>query len=152
MILYNRQTNKVELSSTILNSALLNPSLYTLITLKSKLVGGTYLVKDLLTSGNFTFDVNKVYFNSVLFGQALSTDLIPDGVYELLFTTNQSGIVQVEKVCCIVDNKTFCTLLTDEQKIAYLILKETRDCTCNCDELNNIYKTLIQNDTNDCSC
>jgi hypothetical protein len=152
MTLYNRQTNKVELSSTILNSALLNPSLYTLITLKSKLVDGAYLVKDLLTSGNFTFDVNKVYLNSVLFGQALTADLIPDGVYELLFTTNQSGVIQVEKVCCFVDNKTFCALSTDEPKIAYLIFKETSNCTCDCNELNNIYKTLIQNDTNNCSC
>lgn len=152
MTIYNKQTNKVELTSTILNSALLNPSLYSAISLKIKLVGGTYIITDLKTSSNFTVDSTKVYLNSILFGQLTSTVLIPDGVYELVFITTASGIVQTEQVCTFVDNLIPCTLITDEQKLTYLMFKESYNCTCDCTELNNIYTTLIQNDTTNCNC
>jgi hypothetical protein len=154
MVLYNKQFNTVEFTGTIINSALLNKALYSKIDFKYKLIGGTYTIIDLIpVSIEYLASTSLVKFSSVMFGQLIDTALIPDGVYEITFTTTSlAGIISLEKLCLLVDNKLPCNIVGDDNLLKYLILKETYNCTCDCDKLDKIYKNILPNDTTNCNC
>jgi hypothetical protein len=153
MTLYNKTTNKVELYSTILNTALATTSNYTIITLKTKLVGGTYVETNMLTSSNWLWNSTTVFLNPILFGMATSTTTIVDGIYEMvLITTSTTGEILTEQLCVLIDNNTACLATTDDKILKYLILKETYNCTCDCTKLDTIYKNIIEDDTSGCNC
>lgn len=153
MVLYNKTTNKVELYSTILNTALGVTANYTLITLKTRLVDGTYVETNMLTSPNWLWNSTTVFLNPTLFGMATSSTTITDGVYEMvLITTSTTGVILTEQLCCLVDNNTPCLATTDDKMLKYLILKETYNCTCDCTKLDTIYKNIVEDDTSGCNC
>lgn len=155
MVLYNKQYNIVEFTNTIINSALLNKSLYSKIDFKYKVIGSVSVTTDLIPANTeYLASANVVKFSSVMFGQSIGTVLIPDGIYEIVFTTTSlAGIVNIEKLCLLVDNKLPCLVSEkDGTDLKYIVLKETYNCTCDCDKLNLIYKSLLPNDTSNCNC
>ena len=153
MTLYDKTSNQVLLYSTILNTALVTPANYTLVTLKIKKVGSTYVQTNMLTSPNWLVNPTTVFLKPILFGMTTNSTVIPDGVYELvLITTSTTGVILTEQICVLVDNNTACLATTETKILKYLILKETYNCTCDCTKLDTIYKNIIKDDTSDCNC
>jgi hypothetical protein len=152
MISYDTNTNVVTLSSTILNTAL--PIINTYSTVS---VAVTDMSTNLVTTTNLittpTAYTLPNLLTNVVFG--LTTTTKPaNGIYKFTFTTVKNGLTEIENFCVLVDSGLLCNLKADTDKfLMFLILKETYQCTCECDKLYSIFKTATSTyGETDCNC
>ena len=153
MISYNSTTNQVTFTDTILNPAIATINTYTTATIA---------VKNLETNGTITTNLISTpsayvlpnLLTNIIFGLT-GTNKPTSGIYQFVITLTISGITTTETQCLLVDSGIICDLKNDTEKfIKYLILKETYWCTCECDKLYTIYKSLTKNinGIEDCNC
>ena len=156
MISINTTRTIITIESTLLDSFIATPASYTNVVITGSISGGSDVVETYSSTNLITAvtnvatnagieTINPAFFTATEFVQ---------GVYQFDIKLTSATTIEQETFCLFVENGLACSVndyrnleKTLQEKLLvtsdYLLLKESTECACKCEQLVEIYNNLI---------
>jgi len=150
-LIYDNTNKVIQVKNSNILLAITNPSLFSTVTIKSKLIsnGTETTINGKNNTSYYTTIAGIRYLTPAIVGSTSST-FVENGIYEITFTLVNLNGTETIKSCILVDNDIVCLLTKENDFLKHYILKAVQFCTCDCEQLNDMFNSLTMT-TNDCT-